>query len=79
MAVVFSPDGKLIASASNDKTARLWDATTGAATQTLKGHSDCIKAVAFSHDDKLVASASASSDSTVRLWDAATGGGRANA
>jgi WD40 repeat protein len=65
MAVVFSSDGKLVASASNDKTSRLWDATTGAATQTLKGHSDCIKAVAFSPDVKLVASAS--DDRTVKL------------
>jgi WD40 repeat protein len=40
--VAFSPDGKLVVSASYDKTIRLWDAVTGAALQTLKGHLDKI-------------------------------------
>ena len=66
-AVVFSPDGKLVASASADKTVRLWDPTTGGPCGVLEGHSDEVRAVVFSPDGKLVASASR--DNTVRLWN----------
>ncbi|WP_322702002.1 caspase family protein, partial [Nostoc sp. DedQUE08] len=69
--VAFSPDGKTIASASADKTVKLWDAATGKSITTLKGHSDAVYSVAFSPDGKTIASASA--DKTVKLWDAATG------
>ena len=63
--VAFSPDGKLVASASYDRRVRLWDAVTGAALQKLEGHSSSVTSVAFSPDGKLVASASG--DRTVRL------------
>jgi WD40 repeat protein len=70
-AVAFSLDGKTVASASRDKTVRLWDAMTGDERPKLIGHDDAVTAVAFSPDGKTVASGS--EDKTVRLWDAMTG------
>jgi len=50
---------------------RLWDAATGAALQTLEGHSGWVDSVAFSLDGQRVVSGS--NDRTMRLWDIATG------
>ncbi|GMG16840.1 unnamed protein product [Aspergillus oryzae] len=69
--MVFSPDGRLLASSSYDNTVRLWDPVTGTLQQTLEGHTDLVKSVAFSTDGRLLASGS--HDKTVRLWDPATG------
>ncbi len=50
--VVFSPDGKRLATGSDDRTVKLWDAATGREIFTLRGHADAINSVAFSPDGK---------------------------
>src|SRR5207249_2015611 len=55
----FSPDGKLIVSASADETLKVWDALTGQALRTLEGHADYVNGCAFSPDGKLIVSAAA--------------------
>jgi WD40 repeat protein len=70
----FSPDGKRLASASFDKTVKLWDVATHKEEVTMTGHSDFVHAVAFSPDGKWLASAS--KDRTVKVVEAATGKSR---
>ncbi|MEQ8972177.1 MAG: hypothetical protein RIE73_17500 [Coleofasciculus sp. C1-SOL-03] len=63
--VSFSPDGELIASASRDRTVKLWR-PDGTLVTTLQGHQDSITRVSFSPDSRLIASSSW--DGTVKLW-----------
>jgi WD40 repeat protein len=64
--VVFTPDGESVITASNDHTARIWEAKTGRLTAQLLGHGGEVRDVSVSSDGKYAATASA--DGTVRLW-----------
>lgn len=68
---VFSPDGRWIATASSDHTARIWDRTTAEPVGPALQHGDEVHAVDFSPDGTQVATAS--EDRTVRIWLAASG------
>src|SRR5437868_5696155 len=70
-AVAFNPDGKSFATASHDKTGRLWDAATRKPLGQPLRHDDRLYIVAYSPDGKLVATGG--NDNTARVWDAATG------
>jgi WD40 repeat protein len=73
-AVAFSPDGRRLASASRDKTIRIWDVRTGDLLQTLEGHTDSVSAVKFLSDGRRVVSASHTrNERMVRIWDASNG------
>ena len=69
--VSYSPDGKTLATASDDKTVKLWEVASGREIKTLSGHQGSVRSVSYSPDGKTLATAS--DDKTVKLWDVASG------
>ncbi len=69
--LAWSPDGSMLASADDDGTVRLWDASTNQLSYTMKEHRGSVLCVAFSPDGKIMASGGW--DGTLRLWDTTTG------
>jgi WD40 repeat protein/serine/threonine protein kinase len=71
LAAAFSPDNKRVLTGGSDGTARLWDAATSEAQQTLQGHRAPVAAVGFCPDGKLLATSSY--DGNAQLWETASG------
>ena len=69
--VIFSPDGKLLATGDTDGVVRLWEASSCREILTCKGHTNVVESVAFSPDGKILASGSY--ENTIKLWDVKTG------
>ncbi|CAE7606402.1 NLE1 [Symbiodinium sp. CCMP2456] len=65
--VAFSPDGRWFASASFDKSVRLWDGRTGKYVHAFRGHVGDVYQLAWSGDSRLLVSVS--KDSTAKCWD----------
>ena len=74
-----SGDGKLLLTGGEDKTMRLWDLETGKEVRRFEGHTDKVRAVAFSPDGKQAVSGGLFSDPTVRVWDVESGRGAEHA
>jgi WD40 repeat protein len=66
------PDGSRMVTASDDGTARIWDAASGGEIRLLRGHDGEVRSASFSSDGRRIVTAS--EDRTARIWDAASGG-----
>ncbi|CAL1361770.1 unnamed protein product [Linum trigynum] len=68
--VYFSPDGQWVASASFDKSVKLWNGITGQFVASFRGHVGPVYQISWSADSRLLLSGS--KDSTLKIWDIRT-------
>src|SRR5437899_2150418 len=71
IAVAVSPDSNYVATGSRDKTAKLWELSTGREVRSFLGHEASVNGVDFSNDGKYLITSSG--DKTVRIWEVETG------
>ena len=72
--LVFSPNGKMLASGGDDGTIRFWDVETGDLLKTVDTGMGSINAVSYSPDGKTLVSSGFTTGDDIRLWDVETGG-----
>jgi WD40 repeat protein len=70
-ALVFSPDGTKLATASSDETVKIWDLGNGHDIVTFAGHKDKVRCLAWSSDGAFIVSAG--QEKNIKIWDAKTG------
>src|SRR5688500_14926382 len=71
VAVAISPDSNYVASGSKDKSAKLWEMSTGREVRSFLGHEATVTSLEFSSDAKTLITGS--NDKSIRLWDVSTG------
>lgn len=69
LGVIFSPDGKVLATGSRDKTIKLWDPKSGELKRTLTGHTGHVESLTFSPDGTTLVTGGGGGDTSVRIWD----------